>query len=327
MDSRTCFSYTVTSKEDSIIADQKLSSFTPSTGIDRTADLIYVVKKVGLVSQSMTPNSLLGITGAPIGDTDTQTLSNKTLTAPIISSPVLSGTVSGTYTIGGTPTFPAAVVTLTASQTLTNKILTSPTINAPTITNASLTADAITGFSTANTGTIYGVGVTAGIIASAALVNSVNTAALQSGAVTASKIGTDSSFAYASWSPTFTNLTVGNGTVIARYTQIGKMVEAYLYFILGLTSTVGTSPTFTLPVAASSNQIPASGSAIIGNAIYTPAGSGYDGICFLISTGVVLPAVYNASGTYVQDNGLTASVPNTWASTNYMRYTIRYEAA
>ena len=42
--------------------------------------------------------------GAIVGTTDSQTLTNKTITAPAISSPVLSGTATGTYTLGGTPT-------------------------------------------------------------------------------------------------------------------------------------------------------------------------------------------------------------------------------
>lgn len=58
----------------------------------------------------------------------TESLSNKTL-----ASPVLSGTITGTYTIGGTPTFPATVVLTTATQTLTNKTLTAPIIS--TISN------------------------------------------------------------------------------------------------------------------------------------------------------------------------------------------------
>lgn len=49
----------------------------------------------------------------------TATLTNKT-----IASPVLSGTLTGTYTIGGTPTFPSTVVSTTGTQTLTNKRIT-----------------------------------------------------------------------------------------------------------------------------------------------------------------------------------------------------------
>lgn len=40
----------------------------------------------------------------------TETLTNKTLTSPTISGPVLSGTITGTYTLGGTPTIPGVLV-------------------------------------------------------------------------------------------------------------------------------------------------------------------------------------------------------------------------
>lgn len=149
------------------MANSKLSALTARGTPDRTNDLLYVVNAG--VQYKSTPNNLLGISGNPVGDTDSQTLTNKTLTSPTISNPTLSGTLSGTYIIGGTPTFPASVVTLTGSQTLTNKVLTSPTISAPTITNASITADAVTGFTSANNGTIYGISVTSGVITSAAV--------------------------------------------------------------------------------------------------------------------------------------------------------------
>jgi len=64
-------------------------------------------------------NRVSGLGSAAVGLTDTQTLTNKTLTAP-----VLGGTITGTYTLGGTPTFPASVATLTGTQVLTNKTLT-----------------------------------------------------------------------------------------------------------------------------------------------------------------------------------------------------------
>ncbi len=63
----------------------------------------------------------------------TKNAASVTLTNKTIASPVLSGTVTGTYTIGGTPTFPATVVTTTGTQTLTNKTLTAPTLTTPAL--------------------------------------------------------------------------------------------------------------------------------------------------------------------------------------------------
>jgi hypothetical protein len=46
-----------------------------------------------------------------VGRATTDTLTNKTLTSPSISGPTLSGTVTGTYTLGGTPTLAGSAIT------------------------------------------------------------------------------------------------------------------------------------------------------------------------------------------------------------------------
>lgn len=84
-------------------------------------------------------------------------------------------------------TVPAGtVVGTTDTQILTNKTLT-----APTITNATVSANTITGFTTSNTGTIYGVPITAGVIQNA---NTVNGSALTSASITSASIKTNSIF-------------------------------------------------------------------------------------------------------------------------------------
>ncbi len=139
------------------MADFQVIDKTLETSIDRASDSILVYDASAAALRRTRVNNMLNITGAPVGDTDAATLTNKTITSPTISGPTLSGTIAGTYTIGGTPTFPSSVVTLTGSQTLTNKVLTSPTINTPTITNPTLTVDSIAEFTGAAGVTIDGV--------------------------------------------------------------------------------------------------------------------------------------------------------------------------
>lgn len=190
-----------------------INSLPTALTIDGASDFLPIYTASALATQKITRNVFLGLASAPVGLTDSQTLTNKTLTSPTISGPTLSGTVIGTYTIGGTPTFPTSVVQLTTVQTLTNKTLTSPTISAPTITNATISADAITGFTTSSNGTVYGVSITGGVIASAALANSVNTAALQTNAVGGSNIATNA-ITLASVSSTTSQGSVSSADVI-----------------------------------------------------------------------------------------------------------------
>lgn len=140
------------------MADKTINDLDELTSVDRAADYFEIADASDSNASKRTSiNSMLDLTSHPVGINDVQTLTNKTLTAPTISGPTLSGTISGTYTIGGTVTFPSAVATLTGSQTLTNKTLTSPTITSPTITNPTLTVDTISEFTAANGVVIDGV--------------------------------------------------------------------------------------------------------------------------------------------------------------------------
>lgn len=113
------------------------------------------------VSNDSTGHSVHGLTGGSsvVGTTDTQTLSNKTLTTPVING---SG---GMLTL---PAGPATLVDTASSQTLTDKILTAPSITNPTITSGGAvtggwTVDdlSVSGLTGATTASRY-VGATAG---------------------------------------------------------------------------------------------------------------------------------------------------------------------
>jgi hypothetical protein len=173
------------------MANVTINQLPTANTIDATQDILPIYTASATATQGISRNTLLGLASNPVGLTDSQTLTNKTLTSPTISGPTLSGTLTGTYTIGGTPTFPSSVTTLTGTQTLTNKTFTSPTINSPTITNATITADALTGYTVSNTGTLYGISVATGVITTAGSIgsganvtNGVQAAALATNAIT-----------------------------------------------------------------------------------------------------------------------------------------------
>lgn len=78
------------------------------------------------------------------------------------------------------------------------------------------------------------VGVQAGVIVQASL------------STTAGEIGGS----WTAWTPTLANFTIGNGTQSWSYKQQGKVVNFKGVITLGTTSSIGTGPTFTLPVTS-----------------------------------------------------------------------------
>lgn len=56
--------------------------------------------------------------------------------------------------------------------------------------------------------------------------------------------------AWTSYTPTTTNVTLGNGTLTAAYGQAGKLVWFRVKLTFGSTTALTGSPTFTLPVNA-----------------------------------------------------------------------------
>jgi hypothetical protein len=114
-------------------------------------------------------------TGAVVGTTDTQTLTNKTLTAPIISTIGNTGTLT-------LPTSTDTLVGRATTDTLTNKTLTSPTLTAPVLgTPASGVATNLTGLplTTGVTGVLPAAN--GGRVAWAEVTGTTQTAAINSG--------------------------------------------------------------------------------------------------------------------------------------------------
>jgi hypothetical protein len=325
--------------------DVNISDLSAFVAIDRTADLIEQYDVSAGTNNRMTPNQMLGITGVPLGTTDSQTVSNKilgnsntvTLKGSLFTLQDASDTTKqAVFSMAGittattrTYTLPNANVTIadtSSAQTFTNKTLTSPTINTATINNPTLNTDAVNEFTADHGVTVDGLNIHNGALNTN---NSVVTANITDGAVTPAKLqsGTGSGWAWSAWSPTLANLTPGNGTQTARYIQIGKTVFFNWIFIFGSTSSVGTGPTVTFPVAAASYY---STNDKVGTGSWLSVGGTLDGFLSanVQSTTVFAPVVWGAAATYVGPlTGITAAVPGTWGVNSYLRLTGMYEAA
>jgi hypothetical protein len=125
--------------------------------------------------------------------------------------------------------------------------------------------------------------------------------------------------AWATWTPTWGALTVGNGTTVARYVQIGKTVHWYLKFTLGSTSSV-TAPSFTLPVTPASPADQA-----------IPMIMRDAGVAFYYGFGIqdgntVYTNVILTNGTYAQPT-ISSTAPFTWGSTDFFTAQGSYEAS
>jgi hypothetical protein len=131
------------------------------------------------------------------------------------------------------------------------------------------------------------------------------------------------------WVPAWTNLTVGSGTVVARYSQIAKRVQASVIFTFGSGSAISGAPTMTLPV----NSLFAGTSYFWPHGIvhYLDAGvNAYFGTA--VSSGSVEAnkvelRLTNTSTTYASDGGITSTVPFTWATGDKILINLNYEAA
>jgi hypothetical protein len=128
---------------------------------------------------------------------------------------------------------------------------------------------------------------------------------------------------WTSFTPTWTNLTVGNGTGVYKYQQIGKQIFAFYKFTLGSTSSVGTNPNVTLPI----NPASGAGGFLSYSAKLTKSGVGtYNGSVdedtnkLYMSSGIT-------TGSYLAGGTISGISPFTWASGDFFSFNVNYEVA
>lgn len=128
---------------------------------------------------------------------------------------------------------------------------------------------------------------------------------------------------YFNYTPTFANFTVGSATVVGEFNMVGKMVNYRIGVTLN-SSTMGSSPTFTLPVAS----VALSTDDIIGFIGILDSGTDdIQGRARWATTTTGTLNVDNAAGTYVSLSAFTSTVPMTWANNDIFTVNGTYKAA
>lgn len=128
------------------------------------------------------------------------------------------------------------------------------------------------------------------------------------------------------WTPTYSNITVGNGTVVARYVQIGTLVVAHYVLTFGSTTSIdGTPVEVSVPVAASSNYTDLQN--VTGHARHNESGgTNYLGYVRLANANTIRIQIAGANTTYVDEVNVNTTVPFTWGTGDTLTFTTIYEA-
>lgn len=134
--------------------------------------------------------------------------------------------------------------------------------------------------------------------------------------------------AWTTWTPTYTNLTIGSGTTNARYKVLGnastgKTVLIYWDFTFGSGSAVGTAPAFTIPINARTSpayttQFPMSGSCLDAGITRRQLSVGFT------SPNSIFLEFWNATPAPAS---ITSTAPFTWGTGDQMAIWGLYEIA
>lgn len=120
-----------------------------------------------------------------------------------------------------------------------------------------------------------------------------------------------------SWTPSWTTLTVGDGTLsFARFKIVGGYLEGEIRFTLGGTSSFGTGDTtFSFPITVANDYVQYRSP--LGTVIMNDAnGSAYIGWVGWNSSTTAILQKHTISGSHIFGDNVDADEPFTWASTD-----------
>ena len=131
--------------------------------------------------------------------------------------------------------------------------------------------------------------------------------------------------AYTAFTPTWTGLTVGNGTNLGRYLRIGNFIHVVYQLTFGSTTSVTASPFYVdFPINASSTI----NSAILGQCRLVDSGTAsYVGTSVQNGTTRIIFFAEVVNATYTTETVLSSTVPFTWGTNDQIYTSIVYEVA
>lgn len=133
---------------------------------------------------------------------------------------------------------------------------------------------------------------------------------------------------YTAYTPTFLNVTAGNGTTSGAYCRVNNFVHYYGSFTLGSTSAVTGSISIVLPINMNADvavAIPIIGMMILQDA---SAAVTYQGLArHNGSSSSTFAGVIRADGTFATWQGPNATNPMTWATGDSINFNLYYRAA
>jgi hypothetical protein len=142
-------------------------------------------------------------------------------------------------------------------------------------------------------------------------------------AVASSDANTLDDYEEGTWTPTFNNFTVGNGSVFGRYTKIGNVVNLFVGFNMGSTSSIGGSIgsvsglPFAIESVGSTSYFPAYGIALDAGVAYYSIFAGGN------QTSTQLDSVKTTNN----ETAVNATNPFTWGTGDALNLQMTYRTS
>jgi hypothetical protein len=134
---------------------------------------------------------------------------------------------------------------------------------------------------------------------------------------------------FRSYTPTFTNMTLGNGTITAVWTRVGAHVTVHLRLVWGSTTSItGSPPGWSGPVDPLDTPTPLIRQEGLCVFYDTSTTNTYTGTIGHGAVNVFYPFALNVTDglSYLRAENITSSLPMTWATGDIILATWSYEA-